>query len=150
MEEAVGRRSVGGAGQQEHEDIANSGDGDSGDGGSQGKVLPHASLSLASLQPAEMFSAGERSAGERQVQAVIFAAVRGQPQLWAKGSWAKAYKGAVFRQGRDRRRNAQEKEMKVEPMKIKGAILYTRVSTGDQDKNGTSPETQLPLAGTRP
>ncbi len=33
--------------------------------------------------------------------------------------------------------------MKVEPMKIKGAILYTRVSTGDQDKNGTSPETQL-------
>ncbi len=27
--------------------------------------------------------------------------------------------------------------------KSKGAVLYTRVSTGDQDKNGTSPETQL-------
>ena len=27
--------------------------------------------------------------------------------------------------------------------RIPGAVIYTRVSTGDQDKNGTSPETQL-------
>lgn len=26
---------------------------------------------------------------------------------------------------------------------VKGAVIYTRVSTGEQDKNGTSPETQL-------
>ena len=28
-------------------------------------------------------------------------------------------------------------------LRIPGAVIYTRVSTGDQDKNGTSPETQL-------
>ncbi len=32
---------------------------------------------------------------------------------------------------------------KINQTQRTGAVLYTRVSTGDQDKNGTSPETQL-------
>ena len=32
---------------------------------------------------------------------------------------------------------------KINQAQRTGAVLYTRVSTGDQDKNGTSPETQL-------
>ena len=39
--------------------------------------------------------------------------------------------------------NVGEKQSMTEPVKVRGAVIVTRVSGHEQDKNGTSPEPQL-------